>query len=358
MIWPHSKGDLDNFIAHANQLHPHIKFTSEESQVEINFLDVKVSLANGQKIVTDLYTKPTDSHMYLHPRSCHPKHFTRNIPYSQALRLRRICSEDESFKRRCDQLANHFAKRGYNPREVGEGIQKARGVARSDAIRYTKRVKSDRVPLVTTFHPHLPPVNHILRKHWPIIQSHGRLRKIFPSPPVISFRRPPSLRDILVRAAIPRSSDDVGTGTPGEIGCTKCSNVSCKTCKYVIATTTFTSHVTGVTFDIRRPTSCRSVNAIYVIQCNKCGIQYVGETGNEIRQRMNNHRSNIKHSVRHRDKPVAVHFSTNDHSVDDLRLIIIDHLGSGSKFRRLYKERFWIETLRTDRPLGLNIPSR
>ena len=73
---------------------------------------------------------------------------------------------------------------------------------------------------------------------------------------------------------------------------------------------------------------------------------------------MNNHRSNIKHSVRHRDKPVAVHFSTNDHSVDDLRLIVIDYLGSGSKFRRLYKERFWIETLRTDRPLDLNIPSR
>ncbi|KAJ8039630.1 hypothetical protein HOLleu_13685 [Holothuria leucospilota] len=83
--------------------------------------------------------------MYLHPRSCHPKHFTRNIPYSQALRLRRICSEDESFKRRCDQLANHFAKRGYNPRVVGDGIRKARGVARIDAIRYTKRVNFDRV---------------------------------------------------------------------------------------------------------------------------------------------------------------------------------------------------------------------
>ena len=41
---------------------------------------------------TDLYTKSTDSHLYLHYSSFHPKHQKQNLPYSQALQLCRICS--------------------------------------------------------------------------------------------------------------------------------------------------------------------------------------------------------------------------------------------------------------------------
>ena len=41
-----------------------MKFTAEWSQKSVNFLDVTVSLIDGQ-IETDLYAKPTDSHQYL-----------------------------------------------------------------------------------------------------------------------------------------------------------------------------------------------------------------------------------------------------------------------------------------------------
>jgi hypothetical protein len=34
------------------------------------------------KMVFDIYNKPTDEHQYLSPQSCHPKHFTKSIPYS------------------------------------------------------------------------------------------------------------------------------------------------------------------------------------------------------------------------------------------------------------------------------------
>ena len=43
---------------------------------------------------TNLYVKETDSHQYLHPSSCHPYHCVKSIPYSQALRLNRICSKN------------------------------------------------------------------------------------------------------------------------------------------------------------------------------------------------------------------------------------------------------------------------
>ena len=72
MSWTHSLDDLNNFINHANMIHSSIKLTSEVSQTEISFLDVKVK--RSDTISTSLHTKSTDSHMFLLPTSCHPKH--------------------------------------------------------------------------------------------------------------------------------------------------------------------------------------------------------------------------------------------------------------------------------------------
>ena len=90
-LWEHGEEKLKKFIEYLNEKHPTIKFTAEWSQTLIDFLDVSVSFIGG-KITTDLYVKATDSHKYLHSSSCHPYHGKKGIPYSQALRLNRICS--------------------------------------------------------------------------------------------------------------------------------------------------------------------------------------------------------------------------------------------------------------------------
>ena len=50
------------FIDYLN-IHPTIKFTSSHSYTNVPFLDVNVSLNNGN-IYTDLYTKPTNTNIY------------------------------------------------------------------------------------------------------------------------------------------------------------------------------------------------------------------------------------------------------------------------------------------------------
>ena len=111
------KRNLRGFIEHLNEKHPNIKFTAEWFKTSINFLDVTVSLVGGN-ITTDLYVKPTDSHQYLPSSSCHPYHCKKGIPYSQALRLNRICSDLFSFDRRCNDLEKSLIERGYSEREV------------------------------------------------------------------------------------------------------------------------------------------------------------------------------------------------------------------------------------------------
>ena len=67
------------------------------------------------KLITDLYVKQTDSHQYLDPSSCHPYHCTESVPYSQAFRINRICSENVSFNRGCNVLEELLIKGNCNP---------------------------------------------------------------------------------------------------------------------------------------------------------------------------------------------------------------------------------------------------
>ena len=71
---------------------------------------------------TDLHVKPTDTHQYLRMDSCHPHHSKTSIPYSQALRLRQICLEEEHLSKWTHELKKHILKRGYRKQQLNYDI--------------------------------------------------------------------------------------------------------------------------------------------------------------------------------------------------------------------------------------------
>ena len=126
MIWPHGQDSLDSFISHLNSRHNTIKFTAETSISHVNFLDVAVTIISKMhKLTTSLYTKPTDSHNYLLYSSEHPRHLLRGIPYSQFLRVRRICTDIIDFRQHALVLATHFIRRGYPRHLVKKALDRA-----------------------------------------------------------------------------------------------------------------------------------------------------------------------------------------------------------------------------------------
>ncbi|GFN92913.1 hypothetical protein PoB_001941900 [Plakobranchus ocellatus] len=50
LIWTHGRSNLDTFIAHANNFHPSIKFSSTISSSHVPFLDVLISLSDAYSI--------------------------------------------------------------------------------------------------------------------------------------------------------------------------------------------------------------------------------------------------------------------------------------------------------------------
>ena len=125
MIWPHSLGELYSFLEALNNVHESIKFTTNISQTQVNFLDNSIYKDANGNIRTGLYTKPTDAHLYLHYTSYHPKHQKNSIPYSQAIRLRRICSTSELLQEATQQLSTNLQQRGYPKEMINQAILKA-----------------------------------------------------------------------------------------------------------------------------------------------------------------------------------------------------------------------------------------
>ena len=83
---------------------------------------------------------------------------TTSIPYSQALRCRRICSREEDFKKRTKELRTHLLDRGYHTTTVDAQIQKASCKAashRGPESQFTQTTNQ-----TNTFSSHIPSRTH------------------------------------------------------------------------------------------------------------------------------------------------------------------------------------------------------
>ena len=115
LIWDTRIDSSENLLSISQGLQQSIKFTAEESKKEISFLDIKIIIEDN-KIVTDLYQKPTDTQQYVHFKSCHPSHTERNIPFNLARRYCTIIGKDVSKNDKLNSLESVLIKQSYPSR--------------------------------------------------------------------------------------------------------------------------------------------------------------------------------------------------------------------------------------------------
>ena len=86
-LWTQGQSKLIDFTEFINSLYPTIKFTLVYSPTSLNVLDLTLNLVEGY-IQTDIYSKPTDNHIYLLRKKAHPAHCTKAIPFGIATRVK------------------------------------------------------------------------------------------------------------------------------------------------------------------------------------------------------------------------------------------------------------------------------
>ena len=343
ILWNEGREKLTEFISAANNFHPSIKFTYEISDKIINFLDLTIHKTDKNRLETDLYSKPTNAHLYLHYSSCHPRHTKNSLPFSLAYRLLRICSTDSFLTKRLNELRQFLINRQYKPKTIDTAFNKIRTLTRSDSLkRKDKKKHNKRVPFVTTFHPGLPNIPHILRKYMPILHTSKRCLAAIPECPIVSYRRPKNLRDILVHAKLSSLKRN---------GFHTCSDKRCLTCPSALTGDTVPITSTSGIFKITKHLTCKSYNVIYVITCKRCKKQYVGKTETTLNLRVNNHRSFINTK---KPDPLAKHFYTNNHTFADFQITAIDFVPHADTHTLCNKETFYIKLFKTVQPSGIN----
>ena len=348
MIWQHGEAELQEFLTKLNSCHPTIKFTAEYSPEKINFLDVQV-IRHENHLITDLFTKPTDTHQYLHATSCHVFHSKRSIPFSQALRLNRICSEGKFFDNRCNQLEEWLSKRGYSDKMVRNEILRARKFNRNDLL---DKEKTERSPpdlvLNITYHPAFSRLKHVLSNIHVLLTPNEEHRNTFCNIPVVGFKKGRSLKDLLVRAKLPELKQGGGKSAG-------CNRTGCEVCEFLEPTESFTNKEGDKKYTINSSLNCNSKNIVYLIQCKTCGIQYVGSASTKFRSRINNYKSHYRSSFKKRTPQASfhAHFKQEGHKgMEDWNFTLIDQAQDCDSVRR--KEAFWQYTLMSFKPNGLN----
>ena len=66
------------------------------------------------------------------------------IPYSRALRLNRICSDNKTFDRRCNDLEKWLMERGCNEKMVRKQTLSAREHSRNNLLEMEKQQMSEK----------------------------------------------------------------------------------------------------------------------------------------------------------------------------------------------------------------------
>ena len=135
-----------------------------------------------------------------------------------------------------------------------------------------------------------------------------------------------------------------------------CMGKLCKTCKFVPKT----DHIKRGTeiIKIHQKLSCNSHNLIYLIHCNSCGARYVGETSRTLRDRFNGHRTDVRLNI---PTSVSTHFDGCLCNFDRHCILYpIEELPDSlsketNRQERLKRENYWIRTLKTYPPFGMNI---
>ena len=116
-----SRENLDRFINFVSNFHPSFQYTFTVSEVSANFLDIKLCV-KADAISTSVYYKETDSHAYLKYGSSDPKSCKNAIPFSQFLRLKRLCSDRQDLKAKEKEIEHFFLERDYPQDIVSKAI--------------------------------------------------------------------------------------------------------------------------------------------------------------------------------------------------------------------------------------------
>ncbi len=249
-----SREEVQSFIDDLNE-RTGLEFTATISDTKVDFLDTTVKIDDNRKLYTTLYTKPTDTHDYLLYSSAHPKHCKNATPFSQLLRVRKICKHDTDFLVNAEMVLGNFHRRGYPLETLKTAWNAVKGLDRN--LLLVEKPPSTQTPteesffLTTTYNPASPNLKGILSDHWDLMGLPPHNLDIDIAQVKQGYRRCPNLKDKLCKSTIEWPPSRLHTGRthwdPARAR-EPCTQRDCQVCPIMLATGRIFSQSTGRTY--------------------------------------------------------------------------------------------------------------
>ena len=222
-------------------------------------------------------------------------------------------------------------------------------IPREIALQKVKKNDNERPVFVITYNPALPSLAQIMKKHWKVMVNDLYLKKVFPVPPMVAYRRAKNLKDKLVKAKVPPPT----TRKKRQLQGMKPFNKSgCEVCPYVRRGSVLQNPINKKSIKINSSLDCNSKNTVYCIFCNKSGCNqiYVGQSQRELKTRFSEHKTSVRTNAK---KVVGQHFNGPGHSISNMEVAAIEKVFERGTQIIEKRESMWIEFLEAEF-MGLN----
>ena len=129
--------------------------------------------------------------------------YIKGIPYSQALRLLKICSVDANFDKPFSKLEKWLMEKCYKDKTIHKQILRAREHFRNEPLEREKCQMFDQnLTLNITYYPAFENVRTIMEKLYILLTSNKEHKKVFPTKPIVGFQNGKSVKDFVVTAKL------------------------------------------------------------------------------------------------------------------------------------------------------------
>ena len=158
---------------------------------------------------------------------------------------------------------------------------------------------------ITTYSSANPNFKELFSKHWSYLGRSSATRELGKQYFMITYRKPPPLKDMLVRAKIaqPRTTSIKGCNRPN----------TCKYCVKITQSGRIKNLNNNKSYNTITNGTCQSNHLINCLECIWCHIKYVEQTRNRITDRFQGHIFYIRHN---NNTTVARHFHSHNNQMD------------------------------------------
>ena len=182
-----------------------------------------------------------------------------------------------------------------------------------------------------------------------MVNRDPKMKEIFMKPPMVAYKSPPNLKNKLIKSKLaPKPSN---RPKREKHGMKKCRRSRCETCDFVKEGKFVKASATSTSAPINAEVDCTTENYIYLVNCRKCNLQYVGKSSQMFSTRMGQHRNYV--TKKQIEKATGEHFNSRGHRLSDFECTIIEKIYSKDPMYLSVREEFWIRKFNT-KYKGLN----